>query len=317
MSADEYMAKVDNIYTSYIDSVERCEDLRPFDKRLSKSYIDLKYCELVMQAESNLYNSYKREHPEIAWRDITKHYTPPTFTTEHYKALHKKINLNDATYLMHGADARLSFNRNIDKLELPNGNIYKEMIRYYWDLDQKARTLTITDEEMNEAKQFKHKLFYEVLQHTYLESQREYAEAQGKVKIEHTPNVADDKLLETIIAPHKGKVVVVDFWFVGCTGCHLDFEHYAPLKKKSELKDVVWIYVDCESPLVPYTTRIADLDGIHYRLTKEQWDAVGKKYGFSGAPTYFFVEKDGTYRKRDDLRYPNKLESALKEMINK
>lgn len=317
MSAEDYLAKIREIRKFYLDSLDRRTDLRPINKKINKLMIDLNYCELAMQAEGNLTTAFKREHKDISWSDIAKHYTPPTFTADFYKDALQDIDFNDKSYLMTQLNPIYSFNRNLRLLDLSDGNVYKEQNLYDWDLLRKAQALTITAEEMEQARKFKNQLFYEALQYHYIETQREYAQAQGKAKIEHTPNVADDKLLETIIAPHKGKVVVVDFWFVGCSGCYLDFKYYAPLKKKSELKDVVWIYVDCESALVPYTTRIADLDGIHYRFTREQWDAVSKKYGFDFAPAYFFVEKDGSFRRREDLRQPDKLESALKEMLKR
>ena len=317
MSADDYIAKIKEVRDFYLDSLDRRSDLRPIDKKINKLMIDSHCCELAMHADENFMAAFKREHNDIEWRDIAKHYTPPTLTADFYKAALQGIDLNDESFLMTTNNPIFYFNRNLKILNLPDGNVYKEQNIFFWDLLDKAQDLTITAEEMALAQKFKNQLFYEALQHLYIETQRKYAAAQGKAKIEHTPAVDDDKLLETIIAPHKGKVVIVDFWFVGCSGCYMDFERYASLKKKSELKDVVWIYIDRESPLVPYTTCIADLDGIHYRFTKEQWDAVGEKYGFSAAPTYFFVEKDGTYRHREDLRQPNNLESALKEMLKR
>ena len=39
---------------------------------------------------------------------------------------------------------------------------------------------------------------------------------------------------------------------------------------------------------------IPDIKGDHYRVTSNQWDYWGKKFGIQGVPSYMVLAKDGT-----------------------
>ena len=146
---------------------------------------------------------------------------------------------------------------------------------------------------------------------------RELAALEGKVKIEETPDVAPDKLFDAIVAPCKGKVVLVDFWNTWCGPCQAAIKANEPLKT-GELKsdDIVWIYLANEtSPLVTYKTQIGKIAGKHYRLNEEQWKYLCEKFKVDGIPSYVLVDRDGNSKLRNDLRNHDKLKKTLKKMI--
>lgn len=132
-----------------------------------------------------------------------------------------------------------------------------------------------------------------------------------------TPDVAPDKIFDAITAPHKGKVVMVDFWNTWCAPCRAALAKNEP-EKSGDLSsdDIVWIYIaDESSPLPTYLSMIKDIRGIHYRLTKEEIGVLRKQFEVDGIPYYVLVDRAGKAKGRPDLRDHAAFKKAIKAMI--
>lgn len=71
------------------------------------------------------------------------------------------------------------------------------------------------------------------------------------------------------------------------------------LKQRMSSKDVVYVYVTGpSSPKEVWKTAIAEINGIHYRLTQKQWEYLCNSYGITGIPGYLVISYDGKLQDR-------------------
>lgn len=136
--------------------------------------------------------------------------------------------------------------------------------------------------------------------------------------IQPTPDVAADAIFDAIIAPHKGKVVMVDLWNTWCGPCRAALAANEPHKSTDLASDdIVWIYIaDESSPLTKYATMIQDISGLHYRLTDTQIAAIRSRFAVDGIPYYILVDKNGNAAGRPDLRDHDLFTKTLLEKLS-
>ena len=106
-------------------------------------------------------------------------------------------------------------------------------------------------------------------------------------------NLAGEEVFKALIAPYKGKSLLVDFWATWCGPCKAAMKTILPVKEELWGK-VNFIYVTGpSSPKATWNKMLPTIHGDHYYVTKEQWDTLLNQFESQGIPTYVIVDKDG------------------------
>lgn len=132
-----------------------------------------------------------------------------------------------------------------------------------------------------------------------LQAQLEANKQKTGYRIHEAPDVSDEELFDAIIAPFRGKVLLVDFWATWCGPCRMANKAMKPMKEELKDKDIVYVYITGEtSPLATWQNMIPDIPGEHFRLTDAQWGYLRDQFEANGVPTYLIVNRTGniTYK---------------------
>lgn len=123
--------------------------------------------------------------------------------------------------------------------------------------------------------------------------------SKGYVIAELDTLVSGADILPAIISQYRGSAVLVDFWATWCGPCRKSMPAVHVLKKKLSAKEVVYVYITGpSSPEAVWKNAIADINGVHYRLTQKQWEYLCKSYGITGIPGYLVISYDGKLQDR-------------------
>ena len=304
-------------YLHRVDSLEKMPDRHPLHKKISRLELDESFIGAIVAYESNVRSDMLRKNLETMPYEQCKEIPTPTMSNEQRKHLMEYVDMdNPALWLREmtfsGFYARQTMT---DILPADHPIMENSKAQEYY---VKALNLELTDEDFDALKAFKEKGYEKAMRAVQAKQQLELDIAAGKTNIKTVPNVSADKVFQAILDRYRGKVMLVDFWGLGCIGCVLDREWLEPMKKRFEGEDIVWVNIaDDRNDIVPYTIDIANINGEHYRITRKQWEAIQKAHGFNGIPTYFLVSKDGTYRMCDELRGTTNFEKAIRTELAK
>lgn len=123
--------------------------------------------------------------------------------------------------------------------------------------------------------------------------EREYNKIEYE-KIVLPDGVAKD-YFNSIIAPHKGKIVVVDFWATSCGPCIAGIKHTAELRERLKGKDVAFVFITDKgsSPRDSYEKIMKDVDGYKHYIENDEMNHLKALFKINGIPRYLLVDRDG------------------------
>ncbi|MDE6050019.1 MAG: hypothetical protein K2G09_10060 [Paramuribaculum sp.] len=314
MGADEYIDYVLAEYEKAERSINKSETLSPLSKE--KTLIDIKAntIEAIGKYKYFLNRSYWAAHGKwgqpVPADSITCELTP-----EHFAKVSEFIDLNDHRLILASSSPifALPFKEweksGVDAQFLNETGKYTEVVNTIKAGKGSEEDITPLESYSNP--------FYAKSARIFLNDVRKSMADIDMSLCQPTPDVPADSIFDAIIAPHKGKVVMVDLWNTWCSPCRAALQLHEP-EKSGELssEDIVWIYIaDESSPFKKYFEMIPDIKGVHYRLNEEQISSIRKRFEVDGIPYYILVDRKGNATGRPDLRNPELYKKTILEEL--
>jgi thiol-disulfide isomerase/thioredoxin len=141
---------------------------------------------------------------------------------------------------------------------------------------------------------------------------------EGQPEVYSLPDTYEASIFKEIIAPFKGKVLLVDFWATSCGPCVYNIESHKKLRDRyKDSPDVAFLFItsEHESPQKYYDQFVAEQELEHtFRLSVDKSHYLRQLFRFNGIPRYVLVDRDGNIL-NDNLpvnRHAEQLERAAK-----
>lgn len=320
MTSTKYAAHVVDTYKALADSIARSNfSLLKKEMKL----LALRQDAFSAMAQGDYLREHNYRHINRQWDYNFKVEGIAPLKPADAKAICQLFDINDTKLLM-GENVsdyvRAACSSSFDWPKL--ADIQKGLVK---DLRQiagypaKAENVALTDADFAQMKAMDNPFYLEAFTLMQKKAKEELAAVEAKSRVETTPDVPKERLFDALIAPYKGKVVIVDFWNTWCGPCRAAIQANEPLKSSNLKSDnLVWVYIANEtSPIVKYKTMIPDIQGLHYRLNQEQWNYLCDKFKIDGIPSYVLVDKSGAYKLRNDFRDHSLMIKTLIEELEK
>ena len=294
------MALIQKEYNEAAALLEETE-LHPLTKKYTSAGLKMQAIGAICNADHNRIRSYRRYYG-VDWSEAVD-YVPDLVTDRHIHMVADQFDLSDPIFEI--------CRHNTYRVD-PE---YEKVMTAFVAAFEEALNGNLTEEKLSEMQLWENQFYAKMCED--IDRRAKEVISSGSERMQPVPEVPLDELFEAIIAPHKGKVVLVDFWNTWCGPCRQALAANEPYKS-AELssEDIVWIYIANEtSPIEKYLNMIPEIAGLHYMLNQEQWDQITHKdFDIDGIPSYVLVNRDGSYRLRNDLRDHSLLLSTLKSM---
>jgi thiol-disulfide isomerase/thioredoxin len=193
----------------------------------------------------------------------------PTWLAEVKTILADLVGFNNGQY--YDILAANAYGRQLNETLRPLSEKQKKNIESYWKKGEIAKILFRKNKKVVELDKFK-----------------------SSVVVNDVSSVASDKVIETILAKNKDKIVFIDLWATWCSPCLEAMQEFRSAKNEFHDKNVVFVYLtNGSSPRKLWEEKIKGIGSEHYYLTKSQWEYIMEHFGFDAIPSYLLYNKKG------------------------
>ena len=133
-----------------------------------------------------------------------------------------------------------------------------------------------------------------IISHHFTKAYRDYVK---KFEIKTTPeeNLADDPVIQRIIAPYKGNVLFLDFWNMGCGPCRAGMMEQRNFLMDMTEQPVKFLYITEDKYREASEEWLGKtfIEGEHIYISSTDWEYLQAKLRFIGIPFSCIIDKDG------------------------
>ncbi len=309
LSGEEYLKMVKEVYNSRADSI-KSSGAPMILKELQLKELQTDVITAVEQYRRLLGSNYQRVNNNRG--PVPADSITAVLTDKDYEYVASWFDMSDPRLLICGnRTGAVDWNEH----GVP-GEIWKSM-GMFRPMANKAKKRQLEQTDLDSLRALSDPFYAAACDSINQRSEREFLRHSKEKILSPTPDVPDQELFDAIIAPHKGKVVVVDLWNTWCGPCRMAFKNNEPLKE-NELNsdDIVWIYIaDDTSDDMEYFNMIPSIKGIHYRVNDTQIKAISDRFNVDGIPFYILIDRLGNAERRPDIRDHSKYIEAIRSKL--
>lgn len=315
MSGDDYTAAVINKYNELKNALDADNTLSPIERDIEEN--SLINSVLSFMSNRTLVNRCSYLSKNTPDNPISADAMVNEMSDANYAAVIAAIDADSESLLSGGLDIASSLN-NVDWSAKGAAGTLLGAVSDYQLAAKEAEECRTDSARVKSLSRYSNPFFAAAVENIRAGAQKRFDDAVSMIS-KLPADMPGDKIVETVIAPYKGKVVMIDLWNTWCGPCKAAIAENEPLKSTVlNDPDIVFVYIaDESSPMPLYVNQIPSIKGEHYRITDNQARELHKQFNLDGIPYYILVDREGNVEGRPDLRDHELYIKTVKEKLQK